>query len=76
MPKSALAACLKAANPGWGAAELKAAILALARPPAAGEALRLRVGALAAVATAAVRDSSDGVEFCAAAEAETGRAPL
>jgi exopolyphosphatase/guanosine-5'-triphosphate,3'-diphosphate pyrophosphatase len=35
-------------------------------------AVRLRVGALAAVATAAVRDSSDGVEFCAAAEAETG----
>jgi hypothetical protein len=43
---SALAACLKAANPGWGAAELKAAIFALARPPATEEDARLRVGAL------------------------------
>jgi hypothetical protein len=43
---SALAACLKAANPDWGASELKAAIFALARPPVAGEAVRLRVGTL------------------------------
>jgi hypothetical protein len=43
---SALAACLKAGNPDWGASELKAAIFALARSPAAGEAARLRVGML------------------------------
>ena len=41
---SALAACLKAANPGWGAPELRAALFALATQPVAASLSPVRVG--------------------------------
>jgi hypothetical protein len=43
---SALAACLLAAHPGWRAAELQAALFALARPPADPD--RIAVGLIPA----------------------------